>query len=158
MNKNDQIKWYEKPENKILLEERRKEVYNNIYNHVKNRRYKKLREGDVGLTNLYKSYEEGAKKRKLSFNLNIGEFEHLTKRNCSYCGIEPSQVEKSKLNGDYIYNGIDRIDNNIGYEPDNCTTCCSKCNFAKHKLSRTEFINHIEKIYNFIYNRNKNNE
>ena len=47
-----------------------------------------------------------------------------------------------------MYNGIDRKDNAIGYEYDNCVTCCGRCNIMKNKWSHDEFISHIKNIIN----------
>ena len=52
---------------------------------------------------------------------------------CHYCGCEQ-------------LNGIDRKDNSLGYTPDNCVSCCKKCNYAKHILGYTEFIDLCRKI------------
>jgi len=46
-----------------------------------------------------------------------------------------------------IYNGIDRVDNAIGYLTDNCVACCKVCNRAKLQMSKNEFFDHIKKIY-----------
>ena len=58
-------------------------------------------------------------------------------------------------NGDYVYNGIDRIDNNKGYTIDNIVPCCAKCNYAKGKLTLQEFKELIEGIYNHRFNDKK---
>ena len=44
-------------------------------------------------------------------------------------------------------NGIDRIDNNIGYTNENSVPCCKTCNFAKNILSESQFYLWIKKIY-----------
>ena len=54
---------------------------------------------------------------------------------------------QGKLGTEYKYNGIDRVDNKIGYELDNCVSCCIKCNKAKSYFGQDEFLNHIKKIY-----------
>jgi hypothetical protein len=53
-----------------------------------------------------------------------------------FCGFCP----KSNT-GFYILNGIDRINNNRGYEEGNVVSCCKTCNRAKDILSVDEFIN-----------------
>jgi hypothetical protein len=40
-------------------------------------------------------------------------------------------------------NGIDRIDNRLGYERANSIPCCSICNFAKNSMSYEDFIKWI---------------
>ena len=53
----------------------------------------------------------------------------------------------SGYNGIYIYNGIDRIDNNKGYTIDNIVPCCHICNQAKSSFTLQEFQDWIEKVY-----------
>lgn len=42
---------------------------------------------------------------------------------------------------EYVHNGVDRVDNALGYTPDNCVPCCSRCNYAKRAMPRGEFEN-----------------
>lgn len=97
---------------------------------------------------LFNNYKYNAKKRNYEFLLSKEEFRILTSQNCIYCGIKPLNIIKSKTcYGEYIYNGIDRIDNNIGYTTDNVVPCCEICNIMKMALSQEEFLNHIKRIY-----------
>jgi len=112
---------------------------------------KKLPEGVAALNRLFYYYKKDAKRKGRKFELTREQFERLTKLNCFYCGSLPSssmlyEVIEKKLNGDYIYNGIDRIDNNKDYTIDNVVACCKKCNFMKGKMEINEFITHVEKI------------
>lgn len=110
-----------------------------------------LPKGEGAFNNLYYSYKEHARKRNIEWNLTKKQFKILTKGNCIYCGIEPLQVNHPKRhNGDYIYNGIDRVDNNKGYIIDNCVSCCGYCNWAKKDKSQKEFLEWIKKVYNNI--------
>ena len=98
---------------------------------------------------LYSSYKYQAIKRNYSFNLSLEEFNILIKGNCFYCGIPPLQKNISNYSSpDFTYNGIDRIDNSIGYENYNVVSCCGVCNQAKMDLSYKDFISLIVKIYN----------
>lgn len=58
--------------------------------------------------------------------------------------------KKKGLNGGYIYNGIDRLNNSkdVGYVKDNVVACCSKCNYIKNKMSYNEFIGWIKTVHN----------
>lgn len=49
-------------------------------------------------------------------------------------------------NGDFVYNGIDRIDSSHGYTKDNIVTCCKICNKMKMDMSLDNFIEQIYKI------------
>lgn len=114
--------------------------------------------GKSGLRNLYNSYRSQAKHRGLKFEIEFIEFEYLTSLNCTYCGRVPSQkytpasrTELATEHGIYIYNGIDRIDSNLGYLKGNVITCCKRCNIAKSNMSKNDFIYMIKDIYeNFV--------
>jgi hypothetical protein len=105
---------------------------------------------------LYKTYKYGANKRGLCFELSREEFKELTQTDCVYCGQHPSHsVQNKGGNGAYIYNGIDRIDNNLGYTLKNCVACCKRCNSMKMELSLNDFVEKISKIYcHFILKEN----
>lgn len=113
--------------------------------------------GESGFTRLYRNYKRGAIKRNYEFNLTKNEVRQLTAAPCYYCGIAPSQIMNNKTfgvteegikNSEYKYNGIDRMDNQLGYSLNNCVTCCGQCNVAKRSMSSNEFLNLILKIYN----------
>lgn len=59
--------------------------------------------------------------------------------NCYYCGDPPSFEN---------LNGIDRVDNSMGYIEGNIVPCCTTCNMRKGKMSEDEFINRCRKIVN----------
>lgn len=91
----------------------------------------------------YIKYKNGAINRNLTFTLTDDEFINIIQNECYYCKLIPDK-----------HNGIDRLDNNIGYIKDNCVSCCTTCNFLKHTMNYNEFINHIKKIYNHLNNIN----
>ena len=113
--------------------------------------YSRLPYGECNLNALFGSYKRSAEQRGIDFNLTIEQFKLITKENCYYCGVEPLQKydEKSRryTNGYWIYNGVDRKNDDIGYEINNCVPCCKICNYAKQGLTDIEFLNHISKIY-----------
>ena len=87
-------------------------------------------------------YQKNAMIRNFEFNLTFEQFYSITQMNCSYCGKEPKQRRRHlRNNGDFVYNGIDRIDPKNGYIEGNCAPCCGICNRAKSDLSHDEFIN-----------------
>jgi hypothetical protein len=112
----------------------------------------KINYGEASFNHLYAHYKRHARTRNLIWNLNQEDFRKLINQNCFYCGCEPQQKwGKSINNGYYIYNGIDRKDNNIGYNIENCVSCCGECNRAKLNFSIDIFWNKINKIHeNFI--------
>lgn len=89
--------------------------------------------------------EQEATKRGNDFSLTLEEFKQLCSSNCYYCNGEPSGKMRS---GREKRNGIDRINNSIGYELLNCVSCCWNCNRMKGTLSHEEFLSHIDKIHN----------
>src|SRR3990172_197309 len=94
-----------------------------------------LPNGEAALNKLLLHYKNNAKKRNLRFELSMDEFIKITKSDCHYCGDEPNREYKEKRNnGGYIYNGIDRVNNSLGYILDNCVPCCEVCNKAKRDL------------------------
>lgn len=100
---------------------------------------------------VYDSYKNHAKERGLNFELTKDEFYNLTQLNCTYCGIPPSThyTDKRANSQLYIYNGVDRSNNSIGYIKENCVLCCKRCNIIKNNMTLEDFLNHIERIYFF---------
>jgi hypothetical protein len=112
---------------------------------------KRFKNGEANLNRLFLTYISGAKRRNYKWELEKQDFKKLTKQNCFYCNIEPVQIlANGRGYEDYLYNGIDRIDNSLGYTKDNCVSCCKLCNRSKSTLSYKEFINWIESVYNHI--------
>ena len=111
-----------------------------------------LRRLPIGLASMRASirqYKNNAKMRGLKYNLTENQFKEITQRNCCYCGAKPNNISSNpKFNGNYKYNGIDRIDNNKGYTIDNVVPCCITCNYAKGTKTTKEFKDWIVKIYN----------
>lgn len=92
-------------------------------------------------SSLYSEYKLRAKRKGLAFELAKAEFVELCARECSYCGVEPENVRQG-----YRYNGLDRIDNGLGYTLDNVTPCCSACNVAKGTKTVAEFYAWVDRI------------
>ena len=118
----------------------------------------RLKNGEAHRNSLYHTYRKRALEKSLEFNLTIEQFEKITKQNCYYCGAEPkerkfSNWENRGINGVYVGNGIDRVDNNLGYIEKNCVPCCEQCNSAKKKMKLTEFIEWVLKVAERIKNQ-----
>lgn len=110
--------------------------------------HSKLSTGQASFNFLYRNYVKKAISKNLEFKLTKNEFKNLINKNCEYCNIKPYRFYgKKNANGKIQYNGIDRIDNNIGYIDSNCTTCCFYCNNAKSNNNKDLFLNHILKIH-----------
>ncbi len=98
--------------------------------------------------NVYKNV--CGKKRGLIFELSFEEFFSISQRKCFYCGIEPNKLFKKGSSKGFFYNGLDRINNDMGYIKDNIVTCCSICNESKMNLDQKIFINRIKKCYGYL--------
>lgn len=109
----------------------------------------KLPPGEASARHLYYVYRRSAKKRSLEFNLSFNDAIEIWKQPCSYCGAEPQIVyqHNPNSNGGIIYNGIDRINNDLGYTKDNCTSCCKICNFAKRNQDLEDFKTWVKQAY-----------
>lgn len=99
---------------------------------------------------IYLAYKTQAKERNYSFSISLDQFKSLIFQNCFYCGATLSNIKKTKVKNNEAtfvkYNGIDRLDNLIGYEINNCVPCCKTCNIMKLDHSTTDFLEHIKKI------------
>ncbi len=98
------------------------------------------------------SYTSGAVERGYIFELSDKKFDELIFGNCFYCGQEPEEYKSdarlNKTDLTFKRNGIDRLDNSIGYTDENCVTACFKCNKLKSNLNYSDFMQHITKIVN----------
>jgi len=100
----------------------------------------------TGTGKVLSSYTKRAEKTGLPFGLSREEFGQLLQKDCLYCGGSPSNAWRVH-DEDFIYQGIDRVDNERGYTVDNCVPCCMVCNKMKKAMPQGEFLNHIQKIH-----------
>lgn len=93
------------------------------------------------------AYKSDAKRRGHCFELSDEKFKEISQQDCYYCGSKPENVARYSFYQDpFIYNGIDRKDNNVGYIEENCVACCNICNKAKRDLKFEDFMNWIKRI------------
>lgn len=110
--------------------------------------------GEASFNQLFSKYQREAKYRGLIFDLFEDTFRELTKQSCYYCGIAPKQEYKQPAcNGGYVYNGIDRVNNLLGYLPSNCVSCCKICNNAKSTMTVQEFNDWVDRVVKNRENR-----
>lgn len=84
-----------------------------------------------------KYYKYSAEKRKIKYNVDDAVMIELFNGDCIYCGRKIDDVE---------INGVDRIDNKIGYVEENIVSCCKMCNYMKCDLDMYTFIKKCEHI------------
>lgn len=91
--------------------------------------------------------------------MSFDDFHLLSQENCYYCNELPSNVfnvaeEKSsdrmRVEGNFVYNGLDRLDSSKSHSKENCVACCKWCNYAKRERSVEEFREWLIKVYNFF--------
>jgi len=111
-----------------------------------NKKQDKLRDKEkrnlLAKTNInqaFRSYMKEAGRRKIEFQLTKEVFCDIIKKKCHYCG---------EMNEEKTFNGIDRCDSTKGYFLENCVTCCSLCNYLKHKTSVETF---IKRVHHIVY-------
>ncbi len=104
--------------------------------------------GEAAFNDLWNDYKVEAKKRGLCWALTREQARERHDLPCHYCGTAPAQTYRNKqLNGVAIYNGIDRVNNALGYVLDNCVACYWLCNRNKGKLSADEFKAWVRRVY-----------
>lgn len=107
-------------------------------------------------------YERNAKMRKLCWELNKETFIKLIHEPCYYCGVvggtetkysNPTQRTILGQTTTIRNNGIDRLDNKLGYTTDNSVTCCKRCNQSKNNMTYSEFITWLKRAYEFQHKK-----
>lgn len=90
-----------------------------------------------GMHEKYDRYMHNSFRRGIAWKLTKAQFRKLVESDCHYCGEKPFTYE---------WNGIDRVDNRIGYGPTNAVPCCSMCNRMKWAYGVDEFENKARQI------------
>ncbi len=97
----------------------------------------------------FESYKRDAKKRNYVFDLAFDDFSKLINDKCYYCDYYNENEA----------NGIDRINNDVGYVKSNCVSCCKLCNLMKwyyHPaffVEKAKIISGVKKINNNFTNK-----
>jgi hypothetical protein len=104
------------------------------------------------------SYKIGASRRDLEWAISDDLFESLIFSNCHYCDLPPARVTRraTQYRKDSIcYNGIDRVNNTLGYILGNVVTCCKDCNKAKDVMSAEQFVKWAVRVANHAGKRDE---
>jgi hypothetical protein len=91
-------------------------------------------------------YKSAAKSRGLCWALTDDQFKTLTSSPCYYTGAFPSTIMEAGSGEIYVYNGIDRVNNEKGYTTDNCVACCGEVNMMKKAMTKEHFIEVCSRI------------
>lgn len=96
--------------------------------------------------------------------VDFESFYKISQKNCHYCGRPPHRTfnqsdyprktggqasDYQRQNGNFTYNGLDRVDSSKAHTMDNVVPCCWICNRMKNDLSVEDFISHIKLIINY---------
>lgn len=109
---------------------------------------KKLPNGQASFNEYFGRAKRAAEYRGYSWNLTKEQVKEISSRRCYYCGASPQYEGRKRItNGRYKYNGIDRVNNNLGYFWENVVPCCYVCNKAKHTMNKNEFLSWIKRVY-----------
>ena len=92
----------------------------------------------------YTRYKYSAKERNISFDISRECFYEKVKYSCYLCGKENTETHK---------NGLDRVENNIGYIDTNVKSCCGSCNLFKSDIELSAFLKKCIDIY--LHNQGK---
>ncbi len=99
-------------------------------------------------------YKANARSRGLKYDLSDDFAERLMRSRCHYCGAVPSmKSRRSAARGadvPQLFNGIDRVDNALGYVVENVVPCCPTCNHMKSDRNHAEWIRHMRKILKHV--------
>jgi hypothetical protein len=104
--------------------------------------------GEAARWHVLRQYQKNAESRGRAWELTEEDFDRLTSSDCFYCGAPPSNgFSTGKYDGaGFIYNGIDRINNDLGYIAGNVLPCCAICNISKRARTFEEFMDWIGRL------------
>ena len=101
-----------------------------------------------------RAIKRAASERKLEWSLSDDMVHSLMGQPCFYCGQPPSNLSRHpEQNGECFYSGIDRLDNAVGYTPENVVPCCWVCNRAKQSQSVAEFLQWVDRVHSHSCNK-----
>jgi len=80
------------------------------------------------------AYRGSAKARGKNFSLTMLDIDNHWQESCSYCGDEITTI------------GLDRVDTERGYEPDNIVSCCKRCNEMKMDEELSGWVSRMKRV------------
>ena len=97
--------------------------------------------GQSGFNTLWSKYQTHAARRGLIWALSEAQFKGLVTQSCYYC-----QQSGGSKTGKFIYNGVDRINNRMGYVDGNVVPCCGVHSRMKGTMSQSEFFDACQRV------------
>lgn len=88
----------------------------------------------------YIDFKHACKQRQIGYTIDLWEYNNIILQPCYICNIQGP-------------NGIDRVNNTLGYIQGNCAPCCKRCNVLKNDMS-LDFILQMAKAIISFYERN----
>ena len=85
----------------------------------------------------YKGYQTAAKRRGIEILLSATVLGCYFRAPCAYCGTLPPPGK---------FTGVDRVDNEVGYEAGNTVAACKCCNYAKRNLPLVNFLTWADRL------------
>lgn len=99
-------------------------------------------------------------------DLSFQDFLDLSQQKCYYCHAPPANKDnrfntkdnryskERREGGDFIYNGLDRVNNVKKHTLNNVVPCCLSCNKSKLNRTKKEFLDWINKVYQIHCSKN----
>ena len=112
----------------------------------------RLPKGVAARGGLLTAVKGSAKKRGYEYAISDEFAFDLFDGDCHYCGRPPSRLtplSRSKYRGQFLYNGIDRVNNSEGYIIGNVVSCCSTCNYAKRDMPYLGFLDYLDVVTSY---------
>jgi hypothetical protein len=101
------------------------------------------------INSAWKSLTGNARNRGIEISITKQQFVNIAKMDCFYCGEHPKEkiyYDQPSWSTPAKLNGIDRVDNYVGYTIDNSVASCYICNRGKMNMSLQEFKEWILKL------------
>lgn len=102
----------------------------------------------------YSRIKKDARSAGRDFDIHLEEFRYLCQQNCYYCGSAPGNLityrgQNSFTFRYFVYSGLDRINNDVGYTRQNVVPCCIICNRAKNSMPFKDFIDWLNRLTDY---------
>jgi len=110
-------------------------------------RITRLQPGEAAFRRALAAIKGNARRRGYAFELSDEDARGYMDSPCFYCGeVAANNSKNHSGNGDYHYNGLDRVENIKGYVSGNVVSSCPTCNRAKGIMSAEQFIAHCKTV------------